>query len=63
MIEKLKRRELFLPICLGILFGLIYFKLPLKLFTFLFIGMLVAILTLYNIKIGIIISIFAYLYA
>ncbi|MEY8304013.1 O-antigen ligase family protein [Anaerosalibacter bizertensis] len=62
MIEKLKRRELFLPICLGILFGLIYFKLPLKLFTFLFIGMLVAILTLYNIKIGIIISIFAYPY-
>ncbi|MBE6081476.1 polymerase [Acidilutibacter cellobiosedens] len=53
VVEKIHKKELVLPIALGIIFSLIYFELPLKYFAALFMGTVVGILILHDIKIGI----------
>lgn len=58
MVEKIERKELILPIVLAVFFGLIYFKLPLSIFISFFVGFIVTVATLYNIKVGIYLSVF-----
>ncbi|MCR2045610.1 O-antigen ligase family protein [Anaerosalibacter massiliensis] len=58
MVENLKKKESILPILVGIFFGLIYFKLPINIFIVLFLGFIIMVATLYNVKIGIYLSVF-----
>lgn len=58
VVEKLKQRQYILPILLGIVFGLIYFKLPLKYFAFAFVGFLVVVATLHDVRIGAFLAVF-----
>jgi putative inorganic carbon (HCO3(-)) transporter len=58
VVDNLKRKEFILPIGLGILFALLYYKLPLKYFVCLFLGVIVAIATLYDVKFGVCASVF-----
>lgn len=58
VVESFKRKEFILPIVMGICLGLLYFKLPLSIFTFIFLGFIIMIATLYSIKIGICLSVF-----
>ncbi|WP_236909123.1 O-antigen ligase family protein [Clostridium sp. Cult3] len=53
MVERINNKELILPVGLGIIFSLIYYKLPLNYFMFLLLGTIGIALILYNIKIGI----------
>lgn len=53
VVERINNKELILPVGLGIIFSLIYYKLPLNYFMFLLLGTIGIALILYNIKIGI----------
>ncbi len=48
-----QKKELILPVALGILFSFIYYKLPLNYFMFLVLGTIGVVLILYEIRIGI----------
>ena len=53
VVERINNKELILPVGLGIIFSLIYYKLPLNYFMFLLLGTIGIALILHNIKIGI----------
>ncbi len=53
MVEGINKKELILPVALGILFSFIYYKLPLNYFIFLLVGTIGVVLILYDIRIGI----------
>ncbi len=53
MVERINKKELILPVALGILFSFIYYKLPLNYFMFLVLGTIGVVLILYEIRIGI----------
>mgnify|MGYP007069372064 CR=1 FL=1 len=57
MVEKLKKKEYILPILLGIIFGILYFNIPLYYFAAIFLGSIVAIFILHDVKIGLFLSI------
>src|SRR5699024_10277390 len=58
VVESFKRKEFILPIIMGICLGFLYFKLPLSIFAFIFLGFIIIVATLYSIKIGICLSVF-----
>lgn len=53
VVERINKKELILPVALGILFSFIYYKLPLNYFMFLVLGTIGVVLILYEIRIGI----------
>jgi len=53
VVEGINKKELILPVALGILFSFIYYKLPLNYFMFLVLGTIGVVLILYEIRIGI----------
>ncbi len=53
VVEGINKKELILPVALGILFSFIYYKLPLNYFIFLLVGTIGVVLILYDIRIGI----------
>ncbi|WP_077369801.1 O-antigen ligase family protein [Anaerosalibacter sp. Marseille-P3206] len=57
VVENLKKKQYILPILLGIVFGVLYFKLPLRYFAAIFLGSLVAIAILHDVKVGLFLSI------
>ncbi len=59
VVNLLKNKTLIIPLIFGILFSVLYFKLPLKYFTILFLGFIVVIGTLHDIRFGIFLSVFA----
>ncbi|WP_343231681.1 O-antigen ligase family protein [Tissierella simiarum] len=58
MVEYFKRRELILPVGFGILFSLIYYKLPLNYFAVAMIGFIAVAMVLYDIRVGIFAGVF-----
>lgn len=59
VVEKIRRKELLLPSILGVIFGIIYFKMPSNIFILLLLGFLAIIATFYNIKTGIYLAVFS----
>lgn len=57
VVEKLKNKEYILPILLGIIFGILYFNIPLYYFVAVFLGSIVAIFILHDTKVGLFLSI------
>lgn len=57
VVESLKKKQYILPILLGIVFGVLYFKLPLRYFAIIFMGTLVSMAILHDVKIGLFLSI------
>ncbi|QIB26984.1 O-antigen ligase family protein [Caloranaerobacter azorensis] len=57
MIKTSKKMQTIIPLCLAIITCILLFSIPLKLFILIFGGILVGILSIYNINIGIAISI------
>jgi len=57
VVENLKKKQYILPIILGIVFGVLYFKLPLRYFAIIFMGTLVAIAILHDVKVGLFLGI------
>ena len=53
VVEHIKKKEAILPIGLGIIFSLIYYKLPLNYFSLALLGTMAIIIILYDIRIGI----------
>ena len=53
MVVYIKKKEIILPIGLGIIFSLIYYKLPLKYFVFFLLGIMGVVLILHDIRLGI----------
>ncbi|NLW40858.1 MAG: polymerase [Tissierellia bacterium] len=60
VVESLKRKEVILPIGLGLFFSLIYYKLPLNTFAMALLGLIGVVLVLYDIRIGIYAGVFLY---
>lgn len=60
VVENLRRKELFFPIMLGVAFSLLYYNMTLSYFSIVLLGLLGAVLILYDIKIGIYMEILAY---
>lgn len=58
MVEQIKRKELIIPIVFGILFSILYYILPFKYFGAAFIGIIVLVLVIYDIKIGLMAGVF-----
>ena len=58
MVEQLKRKELVIPLVIGILFSILYNELPFKYFGAAFIGIVGVVLILYDIKIGLMAGVF-----
>lgn len=58
MLENIKKKELLLPAVLGVIFGIMYFKMPFNTFILMLLGFLATVITFYNIKIGIYLAIF-----
>ncbi len=58
MVEYFKRRELILPVGFGILFSLIYYKLPLNYFAVAMLGFIAVAMVLYDIRVGIFAGVF-----
>ncbi|HLR34476.1 MAG TPA: O-antigen ligase family protein [Tissierellales bacterium] len=59
VVNTSNKKFLIIPLVFGVLFSLLYFKLPLNYFIAIFLGFAVAIVTLYDVKFGIMASIFA----
>ena len=53
VVDYIKKKEIILPIGLGIIFSLIYYKLPLKYFVFFLLGIMGVVLILHDIRLGI----------
>ena len=53
VVDYMKKKEIILPIGLGIIFSLIYYKLPLNYFVFFLLGSVGVILILHDIRLGI----------
>ncbi len=60
VVERIGKKELILPVILGILFSFIYYKLPLEYFIFLLLGIIGVVLIFYDIRIGIYIGVFLF---
>ena len=60
VVERIDKKELILPVVLGILFSFIYYKLPLEYFIFLLLGIIGVVLIFYDIRIGIYIGVFLF---
>ncbi|HSH35941.1 O-antigen ligase family protein [Schnuerera sp.] len=60
VVESIKKKEAILPIGLGILFSIIYYKLPLNYFAITLLGLVGIILILYDIRIGVYAGIFIF---
>lgn len=60
VVESMKKREAILPIGLGIIYSIIYHKLPLNYFAITLLGLVGIILILYDIRIGIYAGIFIF---
>ena len=58
VVEQLKRKELVIPLVIGILFSILYNELPFKYFGAAFIGIVGVVLILYDIKIGLMAGVF-----
>lgn len=58
VVGNFKRKELILPIGLGILFSLLYIKLPLKYFAFALMGFISVVSILYDVRLGLIMGVF-----
>lgn len=58
MVEQLRRKELIIPVVLGILFSVLYPILPFKYFGAAFVGIIGVVLVLYDIKIGLMAGVF-----
>ena len=58
VVKDLKRKEVLLPIVLGLLFSVLYFTLPLKYTALAMIGLIGVILVLYDIEIGLMAAVF-----
>lgn len=58
VVEHIKKKEAILPIGLGIIFSLIYYKLPLNYFSLALLGTMAIIIILYDIRIGIFAGVF-----
>ncbi len=58
MVEQIRRKELIIPIILGVLFSVLYNILPLQYLGLAFIGVIGLVLILYDIKIGLMASVF-----
>lgn len=59
VVEQLKRKELFVPILLGIAFSILYHILPLKYLAVAIVGLLGVVLVFYDITIGLMAGVFA----
>ena len=57
VVENLKKKEYILPILLGIVFGVLYFRLPLIYFVAIFVGTLLAGAILHDVKVGLFLGI------
>lgn len=58
VVKALKRKEIALPLILGLLFSILYFTLPLKLTILAMVGLIGVVLVLYDIELGIMAGIF-----
>lgn len=60
VVENLKRKEMILPIILGVIFSLLYYNMTLSYFSLFFLGTLGVILILFDIRIGIYMEVLLY---
>lgn len=60
VVENLRRKELIFPIVLGLVFSLLYYNLTLSYFSIILLGLLGAVLILFDIKIGIYMEVLIY---
>lgn len=58
VVEQIRRKELIIPLVLGILFSILYYILPFKYFGAAFLGIIGLVLVIYDIKIGLMAGVF-----
>lgn len=60
VVESIKRKAILLPIGLGIIFSMVYHRLPLNYFAIILLGLIGIVLILYDIRIGIYAGVFIF---